>query len=345
VALAALAVLAAGLALPAGRLTAAAPAGLALLLVADLYGAARNVLRTPWDAPGRALLGRSAPALASLVRDQPLARVVVLGGGFDPDLSPKGAATAGVLRLDDYDPLSTRRHAEFLDPPRPGRVAPRVARRFAGHAGAVPRRLLDLSGTRFVVVAAPALAAHELAPMLQGMRPRGPLDGARGTTVWENPDALPRAFVAGRWRVVPDRDEVLAALAQPELPLATTVLLESPPPLAPDPSVEANAGTARIVAYTPEDVRIEATAAGPSLLVLTDTFAPGWEATVDGVPVPILRADFLFRAVPLGAGTHRVRFTYCPRSFRLGAAISGGALLALGLLGVVAVRRSGAHSR
>ncbi len=71
-------------------------------------------------------------------------------------------------------------------------------------------------------------------------------------------------------------------------------------------------------------VEAEPTAAG--YLVLTDTFYPGWKAFIDGAPSPILRANYLMRAVPLAAGPHTVTFVYDPLSFRLGAGLSLGAL-------------------
>jgi len=70
-------------------------------------------------------------------------------------------------------------------------------------------------------------------------------------------------------------------------------------------------------------------------LVLTDTFYPGWQATVDGEPAEILPADHAFRAVSLEAGEHTIRFEYRPLSFRVGAWVSLGAglLLAAALIG------------
>ena len=66
--------------------------------------------------------------------------------------------------------------------------------------------------------------------------------------------------------------------------------------------------------------------------MLSDAFYLGWEATVDGTPVKIYRADYAFRAVPLAAGTHLVHFTYRPLSYRLGRTISPATLLLIGLL-------------
>ena len=68
---------------------------------------------------------------------------------------------------------------------------------------------------------------------------------------------------------------------------------------------------------------VETDAATPAYLVLSDTFDPGWSATVDGRPAPIRPAYVAFRAVYLPAGTHTVVFTYRPAGFELGLVLSG----------------------
>ena len=87
-----------------------------------------------------------------------------------------------------------------------------------------------------------------------------------------------------------------------------------------------------VVEARPERVVITADAAAPALLVLTDTHYPGWRARVDGTETEIIRANGLFRAVPVPAGRHEVVFSYEPASLRRGAIVS--ALAALLLVGV-----------
>ena len=69
------------------------------------------------------------------------------------------------------------------------------------------------------------------------------------------------------------------------------------------------------------EVEIETDEAG--YLVLTDTWFPGWLATVNGEAATIHRANHLFRAVSVEAGKSKVVFEYEPLAFRVGVWISG----------------------
>ena len=77
----------------------------------------------------------------------------------------------------------------------------------------------------------------------------------------------------------------------------------------------------------------------PALLILSETYYPGWQARVDGQPVPLFRADYILRAVPVPAGEHTVELAFQPLSFTIGAIISG--LTVIGLVAglVVFTRR------
>jgi uncharacterized membrane protein YfhO len=100
----------------------------------------------------------------------------------------------------------------------------------------------------------------------------------------------------------------------------------------------------RIADYQPERVVIEVSSRYDGVLVLADSWFPGWEATVDGVSTQILRANLLLRAVAIPAGNHRVVFEYDPASFRLGVFISAFAFLiavSLGVAGSLLRRRHG----
>ncbi len=67
---------------------------------------------------------------------------------------------------------------------------------------------------------------------------------------------------------------------------------------------------------------------GPRVLTFLDAAYPGWTATLDGSPVPILKANEAFKAIAVPAGTHQVTFEFKPEPVRNGALISVATLLA-----------------
>jgi hypothetical protein len=98
-----------------------------------------------------------------------------------------------------------------------------------------------------------------------------------------------------------------------------TVLLEAPPAAVPASSDgTVTAADAQIVSYEPDRVVIDAKLPRSGFLLLLDNFYPGWRAFAAGREVPILRADYTFRAVALPAGAATVEFAYQPVSFRAG---------------------------
>jgi len=139
----------------------------------------------------------------------------------------------------------------------------------------------------------------------------------------------PRLSFLGAYRVEPDAERAWQRVSSGQVDLTSEVLLDRRP--EPDP----RGGTgkplllARLAEDAPERVVAEITTANPGLLVLTDLHYPGWIAEEEGRRLPLLRADGLFRAVALSAGTHRVVFRYRPLSFYVGAGISVLTLLTL----------------
>jgi uncharacterized membrane protein YfhO len=77
-----------------------------------------------------------------------------------------------------------------------------------------------------------------------------------------------------------------------------------------------------IVHRDPNSVTLRAQLARPAYVVLLERYDPNWQATLDGRPAPVLRANQIFRAVYAGAGLHGIRFDYRQRGFRLGVILS-----------------------
>jgi len=146
--------------------------------------------------------------------------------------------------------------------------------------------------------------------------------------VYENADALPRAFIVHQARAIREDAEASVALHDPAFDPASEVLLATDS-LPGQPSAAADADAVQLLKYDSQEVAIEVRAAADGYLVLTDSWYPGWQAKVDGKDAQILRADLIFRAVFLPAGEHVVEFVYAPQSFRLGLWVGLAAFLVL----------------
>ena len=155
------------------------------------------------------------------------------------------------------------------------------------------------------------------------------------TALFRVKDVLPRAYVVGSTEVIAG-DTAIARLLAPEFDARTTAILEEPVPAGVDVQPGAT-GSVRWVERQVDELLLQVTADRPGLLMLLDNYYPAWQATVDDIAVPILRANYTFRAVPIPAGEHMVRFRYRPASVRTGAVIS---LATLALL--LAVTMAGA---
>jgi len=157
----------------------------------------------------------------------------------------------------------------------------------------------------------------------------------REVTVYRNVRVLPRAYVVHEATVIADEPQALAELTAASFEPRRSVILGEF--VRHDVAFRQDAGTndlARIEHYGAHRVVVAVSVEAPGFLVLSDTFYPGWRATVDGRAAKIYRANVLFRAVALDPGTHRVEFSYHPPAgFSLASVLSVAVLV--GAIGVI----------
>ena len=249
-----------------------------------------------------------------------------------------------ILGVDDDTPLGLARHATLLDT-------------MTGKKGVVPvtfdgmltalcstekgLRLLKLFSTEFY--------ACEPGDVCESLKRVGiyPVFESEGITICRDTAHLPRAYFvrSGNAHIFNQPDAALQHILSDSFDPFGDVAIELVPGRQKEPTWRPEEPTAGQVPMTipgktarggasistsdPRKVQITARAPEPGYLILTDTYYPGWRAYVDGVDTPIYQANYLFRAVPLNAGDHEVRFVYRPRTFAVGAALSLAILSAL----------------
>jgi hypothetical protein len=200
-----------------------------------------------------------------------------------------------------------------------------------GHAASMTIDLFDLLATG----GAPPSRAHDLLNVRYAITNQPPQGWRRvytegETGVFENPGALPRAFLTARWEVQPDPPAAMRRATDPGFPYRDAAVLDSQPREA-EPGRGAP-GEARLVRRDPTELVFESRARAPAILVASELWYPGWRAEVDGGERRIMRADGVLRAVEVPAGTHRVTMTYRPTHW--GAAVAASAAGVLLLAGV-----------
>ncbi|MCB9078236.1 MAG: YfhO family protein [Anaerolineaceae bacterium] len=172
---------------------------------------------------------------------------------------------------------------------------------------------------------------------------------ADGTTYVHRLDEIgPRAWLVTQTQIADDA-AILQTIADPNFDRWHIALLEpgSEPFIqkSDQPPSEPSTTTSYALHFTPlspQSLSITVDTPTPTLLILSEPDYPGWQAAVDGQPAPLLRADYILRAVPVPMGDHTVQLTFRPPSFIIGAVISGITLVVVAILLVLAYRRRGA---
>jgi hypothetical protein len=187
-------------------------------------------------------------------------------------------------------------------------------------AAASPVRLLRLLGVGHAVLPAPDPATPATVDGLEPVR-----EAARGAWLYRVKAPLPRVYVPEEVTVAAD-DQALQRLMDEDVVAGRRVLLASGSPRAP---ALASRGRCVLTAFAATHLEAGCDMTGDGLAVFVEQFAAGWSATVDGVAAPVLRANLLFRAVPVPRGAHRVVLRYSAPDLRAAATISMLALAAL----------------
>ncbi len=179
-----------------------------------------------------------------------------------------------------------------------GRYRELVGGDAAVNVAASQLRLLNLANVGYVVIGQRIENQGGLEEVFVGSR----------SAVYRNTAALPRVYLAGTVQVVPD-DSAVQHLLAAEFDMRSTVTLPEPLPAGTEVQAEPQ-GTVEWVERGTNAYTLRVTSDRPALLVISENYYPAWKAAVDGEAAPVLRANYTFRAIPVGAGEHTVRLEY-----------------------------------
>ena len=159
-------------------------------------------------------------------------------------------------------------------------------------------------------------------------------------------EALPRAYFVPQARFVINSAAAQELLLSNDFdPRREVVLLGDDDDISPSIVTGSTLFSAvEVLEQGAQTVLLNVTAKQPGWVVLTDTYYPGWQATINGQPAPIWQANIAFRAVQINqAGKHQIVFRYQPRSLTFGlwtTAVTGLILIAMAFVVAGAHRKS-----
>ncbi len=157
---------------------------------------------------------------------------------------------------------------------------------------------------------------------------------------YQNNYVFPHAFLVGDYRVIKDQKKILDTMFRDGFDFKKQIILEEDPGIS---IAKGDVGSAEIKNYHQNNMEILIDAKSEGLLFLTDNFSKGWKASVDGKEVPVFRANYTFRAIPVEKGKHIVKFYYNPFSFKLGVYLAIGGLV--GILFTALISRNKGRSK
>jgi uncharacterized membrane protein YfhO len=135
--------------------------------------------------------------------------------------------------------------------------------------------------------------------------------------------------------------DILTRLTSPAFDPASSVLITGQSTLPPA-STNTPPGTVSFTGYDAKRVQLKTTTTSPQILLLNDRWHEDWQATIDGKPTELLRANFIMRGVAVPAGEHTVEFQYRPPHSTLWVSLTavGAGAICLIALGFASTRNS-----
>ncbi|MBI2595275.1 YfhO family protein [Candidatus Daviesbacteria bacterium] len=180
--------------------------------------------------------------------------------------------------------------------------------------GGQARDLLDLENVKYIISPLPVDGRDLELVFTSSSQPK--------YYIYQNKTVSARVFLVSNWVLIPDQTGQYQALMAGDVNFKKTAIVEQE-----IPNLGFKNGEAKILKHGNNNVEVAANLDGDGLLVLADSYYPGWRATVDGVETKILPVNINQRGVLLRTGEHIVKFKFQPESLKWGIIISALSLL------------------
>ncbi|MGA3039921.1 MAG: YfhO family protein [Bryobacteraceae bacterium] len=187
--------------------------------------------------------------------------------------------------------------------------------------------VLDLMNVKYLITRPQAAARLWPNPRYRHVK------SLAGYELFENLQVMPRFFLVREIKPAASLAGARGLIDSGTIDFRQTAIAEKPISLpAGSPSPGFDRDEVKVSRYQPDSLELSVRSGGAALLVLSESYYPGWKAWLDGSPTEIYRADIAFRGVAVPPGDHRVRMEFHPAILTVSAALSlATAILLLGL--------------
>lgn len=294
-----------------GQLAAQPAAALmAALVLLDLWGVDKRYLGAKnFQEQSIAKSFQETPADTFIKQDKDLSyRVLNLQG------DPFSDATTSYYHksIGGYHGAKLRRYQELIE----RQIQPQLQQVFTQNKlDAAP--VLNMLNTRYLILPGQGGAQGQPEPPAQAVR---------------NPGALGNAWFVSQVKAVTSPDQEMAALSTLR-PGTEAVVDVSKFPAQKAATYAPQGSSIALTDYAPDRLLYRGNAAQPGLVVFSEIYyADGWQAYLNGQPVPHLRADYVLRALPVPVGPLSIEFRFEPKAYAVGNAVSLASSVALLLM-------------
>ena len=176
-----------------------------------------------------------------------------------------------------------------------------------------------------------------------------PLQGGANAPL-PNPYAYGNAWFVDKVSYVNNANEELSALGTTDL-RHTAVADKAFSDVLGQSKANDSTATVRLEKYEPNKLEYSVSSKNGGVVVFSEIYYPGWNATVDGVEVPVGRANYILRAISVKPGSHKVVLDFHPKSVSVTETIAyiATAILILMFVAIVIVKhkesKTGANSK
>ncbi|MEW6610903.1 MAG: YfhO family protein [Patescibacteria group bacterium] len=190
-------------------------------------------------------------------------------------------------------------------------------------------KLLGLANVKYILSPVPlnSLLMNEAARMTIN-------DASASVYLYELTIAQPKVYLTTNAVTVSSKDEAAATLMQSDYQAANAIVEYTTLP-----SLNAVQSHAAITSSEEGSYTVRTSTDGSALLVLNESWYPGWRATIDGNDTQIIPVNLAFQGIVVPKGEHTVRFQFQSKTFFWGAMISGIGWLMIILLTIQLLHR------